>query len=119
MVRPTDNGGAVTTATATAGPSVSAAEMLLRMEVAARRVAQARDLAATRVLPSSLAFRKEVECVVEPAHPGRRKRRKAWRVSRREVERPAAFVVGNTLFVHPLAYSTLKSSTLPNRDPAA
>lgn len=53
-----------------------------------------------KIVSQPLAVERRTEFKVEP-HGTRRKRRKAWRVVRVDIERPAAFKTGDTVYMHP------------------
>ena len=64
-----------------------------------------------KIVPHALAREVRDEWKVE-AHPTR-KRRRNWRVVKRRIDRPGAYQIGNTIYMHPDLVEKLKQAT-PN-----
>ena len=67
------------------------------------------ELAGVSIIPSALAMHRHTEFVLARVSP--HKRRKAWRVERVVTERPAAYMMGSTLVMHPSLVERLKAQS--------
>lgn len=64
-----------------------------------------------RIVPHELAREVRTEYHVVRFSPGRDKKRKNWRVMRVEINRPAAYQVGDIIYMHPELVSKLNAAT--------
>ena len=62
-----------------------------------------------KIVPHALAREVRDEWMVE-AHPIK-KRRRNWRVVKRCIDRPGAYRVGNTIYLHPDLFEAMKKKT--------
>lgn len=53
------------------------------------------------IVPNTLAREVRTEYRVTRWAAGRDKKRKNWRVVRVEIDRPSAYSIGNTIYMHP------------------
>lgn len=61
------------------------------------------------IVPHELAREVRTEYHVVRCSPGRDKKRKNWRVMRVEINRPSAYQVGDTIYMHPELVSKLNA----------
>lgn len=62
-----------------------------------------------KIVPHAMAREVRDEWRVEP-HPTR-KRRRNWRVVRHHIDRPGAYQIGSTIYMHPDLVAILKDAT--------
>ena len=65
------------------------------------------------IVPHMFAREVRTEYRVTRWMAGKDKKRKNWRVMRVEINRPGAYQIGNTIYMHPELVEKLKAST-PN-----
>lgn len=66
------------------------------------------------IVPSTLAREVRTECRVTRWAAGRDKKRKNWRVMRVEIDRPGAYQIGNTIYMHPELVEKLRANAALN-----
>jgi len=69
------------------------------------------NLDGMNVVPHPLA--EKVERVARIARNPVKKRRRGWQLRYEQVRTPCAFVIGNTVYMHPDAYAKLRDATTP------